>query len=334
MQQGFQRLQDINSQMKIDREHGFAPDSPILTPREFTSWFGYARRGPVFNQQVREKLVSLGLRTEPDFGDAGADQSISLFDSSITEPPPDATLYVHSLDAANNKPCSLKPDDELSKAITTMASNDYSQMPVMTTPRQLKGIITWKSIGSSARITGDRVRHSMDTSVHVIDGRRPLFEAVDIIAEHGYVLVRGRDSSITGIVTATDLNNQLLQLTEAFLLVGEIESHIRRIIHGRFTREEVVNATHFDKRNAINHIGDLGFGDYCRILEKPELWDRLELQDDRDTFVRQLDEVRLIRNDVMHFNLGRSSVNTIGKLRTLAPFFRSRANYPTDQAPS
>ena len=330
MQQGFQRLEDIHSQMRTDREQGFLPASPTLTPREFTSWFGYARRGPVFDQQVREKLASFGLRTEPDFGDASVDQSISIFDSSISESPPDATLYVHTLEAANNKPCSVKPDDELSKAITTMASNDYSQMPVMTTPRQLKGIITWKSIGSSARIMGDRVRHFMDTSVHVIDGRRPLFEAVDIIAEHGYVLVRGRDSSITGIVTATDLNNRLLQLTEAFLLVGEIESHIRRIIHGRFTREEVVAATHFDNRTAINHIGDLNFGDYCRILEKQELWQKLDLQDDRDTFVRQVDEIRLIRNDVMHFNLGRSSENAISRLRTLAPFFRSRAFYPTD----
>ena len=328
MQQGFQRLLDMQSQMKRDREQGFAPDSPTLTPREFTSWFGYARRGPLFNQRVREKLASYGLRTEPSFADADADQSISILDSSVSEPPQDTTLYVDSLEAAKNRPICISPDDDLIKATTTMASNDFSQIPVMTTPREVKGIITWKSIGSSARTDGDKVRHFMDTSVHVIDGRRPLFEAVGIIADQGYVLVRGRDSSITGIVTPSDLNNQLLQLTEAFLLVGEIESHIRSIIHGRFTREEVLTATHLDNRNAIDHISDLTFGDYCRLLEKPDLWARLELPDDRETFVRQLHAVRNIRNDVMHFNLVRSSEDDVQKLRTLAPFFRSRAYIP------
>ena len=55
---------------------------------------------------------------------------------------------------------------------------------------------------------------------------RPLFEAVEIVANHGYVLVRAHDNSVTGIVTMSDINSQLLQLTEAFLLVGEIESHV------------------------------------------------------------------------------------------------------------
>ena len=42
---------------------------------------------------------------------------------------------------------SVKPDDELNKAKTLMAGYDYSQIPVMTSPREVKGIITWKSIG-------------------------------------------------------------------------------------------------------------------------------------------------------------------------------------------
>ena len=29
-----------------------------------------------------------------------------------------------------------------------MLSNDFSQLPVMTGPRELKGIVSWKSIGS------------------------------------------------------------------------------------------------------------------------------------------------------------------------------------------
>ena len=314
--------------MKVDREHGFAPDPPILTPRELASWFGYERRGPWLVERVRQELKSCGLRTEPDFNSVGADDSISILDSSALVSPSDNTLRVDTLPAAANVPMIVKPDDELSKAKTLMAGYDYSQIPVMTSPREVKGIITWKSIGSSTASSGDKVRHFMEDAPQIIDGRRPLFEAVDIIANHGYVLVRGHDNSITGIVTISDINSQLLQLTEAFLLVGEIEGHVRGIINCRFTRDEVLAVLNKSDRDAPDGIGDLMFGDYCRLLEAPHLWDKLGLQDDRAIFVKQLHEVREVRNDVMHFNISKPPARDIEKLRTLAPFFRSRAHRP------
>ena len=329
MEQGFQKLREIAQQMKNDRDQGFAPNPPTLTPREFSSWFGYERRSTWLRDKVREELASCGLYTEPDFYQAGPDDQFSILDSSVSAPPADSTLRVDTLPAAKNTPMNVTPDDDLSKAKTLMAGYDFSQIPVMTSPREVKGIITWKSIGSSTGPAGGKVRHFIDDSVQVIDGRRPLFEAVDIIAEQGYVLVRGQDNSITGIVTASDLNNQLLQLTEAFLLVGEIESHVRCIIHCKFTREEILNAIKTSDKDTIDDIGALTFGDYCRLLEEPKRWDKLGLHDDRVTFVKQLHEVRKVRNDVMHFNFDKPSTSDIQKLRTLAPFFRSRAHPPT-----
>ena len=313
--------------MKDDRGQGFAPSLPIFTPRELASWYGYARRGPMVVDRVRQDLVSCGLHTEPDFWEAGADDRIALLDSCIPTPPEDATLRVDSLPAASNSPVTVTPDDEVSKAKTLMAANDFSQIPVITGVRDVKGIVTWKSIGSATSPRGNKVRHFMEDSAQVIGCRRPLFEAVDIIANHGCVLVRGQDNSINGIITASDLNNKLLRLTEAFLLVGEIESHVRCIIHCRFTREEILNATGTSDKNTIKNIGDLTLGDYCRLLEEPGRWAKLGLQDDRATFVEQLQEVRRVRNEVMHFNFNRSSTSDILKLRVLAPFFRSRA-YP------
>ena len=327
MQQGSQKLSRIALQMKKDRDAGFAANPPTLTPRELTSWYGYERRSSTVVERVREDLESWGLRTDPEFYEAGADDRITIADSFAPIPPQDATLRVDTLAAAKNSPARVTPDDELSKAKTLMAGYDYSQVPVMTSVRDVKGIITWKSIGSTENPAGGQVRHFMDDSVQVINGRRPLFEAVGIIANHGYVLVRGQDNSITGIVTATDLNYHLLQLTEAFLLVGEIENHIRRIIHCRFTRKEILDSIKPSDADSIKAIGDLTFGDYCRLLEEPRRWLKLELQDDRATFVAQLDEVRKVRNDVMHFNFNGPSTSDLQKLRSLAPFFRSRA-YP------
>ena len=328
MEEGFKKLRAISRQMRTDKELGFAPRSPMLTPRELASWFGYARRSAWLVEQVQRELESCGLRTEPDFNSAGADDPIHIMDSSMLKSPSDNTLRVDSLPAALNTPLTVKPDDELSKATTLMAGYDYSQIPVMTSPREVKGIVTWKSIGSSTARSSDRVRHFMDDSPQTIDGRRPLFEAVGIIANHGYVLVRATDNRITGIVTISDINSQLLQLTEAFLLVGEIESHVQSIIHCKFTREEVIAALHSTKSDALEGIGDLTFGDYCHLLEAPHLWAKLGLRDDRATFVRQLNEVRKVRNDVTHFNIDKPQEKDIQKLRTLAPFFRGRAHPP------
>ena len=105
----------------------------------------------------------------------------------------------------------------------------------------------------------------------IIDGQQPFFDAVSVIARTGYVLVRGRENIITGIVTASDLNDQFLQLAEPFLLVGEIESHISRVIHGQFTPEELVDISRASDNQTIDHIADLTFGDYCRLLGRTPL---------------------------------------------------------------
>ena len=65
-----------------------------------------------------------------------------------------------------------------------------------------------------------------------IESKAPLFEAVGVISEHGYVLVRGQDRTITGIVTASDVVDQFEQIARPFLLVGEIEEYLRRLIYG------------------------------------------------------------------------------------------------------
>ncbi len=328
MEDGFQKVQDIAQRMKYDRQQGFAPSAPVLTPREFASWFGYERRSPWLVETVRNHLDSCGLHTEPDFNDIGPDDDISIFDSIDPPSLEDKTLLVDSLPESQNNPIRVSPNDDLKKATTLMASHDFSQLPVMTSDREVKGIITWKSIGLALQTTGNEVRFYMDNSPQIIEGSRPLFEAVRIISEQGYVLVRGQATFITGIITATDLNDRILQLTEAFLLVGEIESHIRCIIHCKFTRDEISKVIDGSDGPQIESTNNLSFGNYCRLLQTPDNWSKLGIQDDQSVFVEQLNQVKDIRNDVMHFNFANTSRNEVQKLRTLAPFFRSRAHPP------
>ncbi|MBA3929466.1 MAG: hypothetical protein C0521_07760 [Xanthomonas sp.] len=185
-----------------------------------------------------------------------------------------------------------------------MAANDYSQLPVMTGVRDVKGVISWNSIGlrmgfgREVKTVGD----AMDAHQE-ISNEASLFQAMPIIVQHQYVLVRGQDKTVVGIITASDLSIQFQQLTEPFLLLGEIENHIRRIIDLKFSPEELAQAgDSSDKSREIQRVSDLTFGEYLRLIENQDRWDRLGLSVDRVVFCKQLERVRSIRNDVMHFD--------------------------------
>lgn len=52
----------------------------------------------------------------------------------------------------------------------------------------------------------------------------------------------------------------------------------------------------------IEFIDDLSFGDYIFILSNPLNWDKLNLKIEICNFIKHLDKIRIIRNDVMHFD--------------------------------
>ena len=54
-------------------------------------------------------------------------------------------------------------------------------------------------------------------SAQEVEINAPLLDAIGYISEHGYVLVRERDRTITGIVTASDVGDQFMQLTGPYI---------------------------------------------------------------------------------------------------------------------
>jgi hypothetical protein len=143
------------------------------------------------------------------------------------------------------------------------------------------------------------------------------------------VLVRGLDQKITGIVTASDLSLQFQQLAEPFLLLGEIENHVRRVISQRFTLTELESAKDpTDTKRVVTSVADLTYGEYIRLLENQDRWDKLNIAVDRKTCLEKFESARRIRNDVMHFDPdgipGRGSsylVATMEKARALSVDF-------------
>jgi predicted transcriptional regulator len=340
------RLNDIATELRAGET------SPMVTVRSFLSWFfSSQRRGHWIVSYIRDCLREAGLSTVPDFESAYLDASMRFQLAEPVAPSSDIiadvaeavtvadhaeihivsaafadpTYRVSKLAAANTKPVVVRPDTSLTEVVTVLLANDFSQLPVMTSEREVKGIVSWVSIGSRLALNRrvDVARDAMERHAE-ISSDASLFGVIPLVVEHQYVLVRGGDQRIVGIITTSDVSLQFQQLAEPFVLLGEVENHIRRIIAPRFSPTEITAARDpGDGERQVDSAADLSFGEYGRLLEEPNRWSRLELPIDRTEFIRLLDRVRLIRNDVMHFDPDGILKEDLDVLRDFVRFLRT-----------
>ena len=224
------------------------------------------------------------------------------------------------LEAANrpNEVLTITRDKSVEEAITLMMTHRFSQLPVTQNMRQIDGMISWRSMGRVRARGGacEFVRDCLEP-VHILDQDSPFFQAVDTITEKEVVLVRGQDRTITGIVTTSDLSREYHEKAAPFLLLGEVEDRIRVLIDQNLAAEVKKMKNRGDDTREIEEASDLTFGEYVRLLESPENWKKLRLEIDRKLFIGLLNDVREVRNDVMHFRPDSSEPENLYKVRML-----------------
>ncbi|MDP2739270.1 MAG: CBS domain-containing protein [Pseudorhodobacter sp.] len=297
---------------------------PSTTVRELLRWFGARRRRTGIVKKIQSELDGAGIVTSPDFTKVWIDAEIAF--KKAPEPvaavapvqddqgevgsayaAKDANFLISMLKAANCGVISVKPQDTVEKAITLMLAHDFSQLAVMSNDRTINGAISWKTIGKRLSHENNlvEVKDAMEAAV-ALEDTEGLFKATKLIIDHEFVFVRSSvDKKVTGIVTATDLSEQFQFLSEPFLLIGQIENQIRNLMNGKYSVEDlrsVCSDTDPERKERIQSVADLTFGEYLRIIQSPENWAKLGLRVDRVVFCAEMDKVREIRNDVMHFD--------------------------------
>ena len=208
MDEGYTWLKGIADRMKSEVAKGAAPGPERLTVRKMLEQFGYQRRSDGINNHIRNVLEEFMLRTNEDFTAAWPDSPITIeldSDAAGASAAPRTSDPTHRVSAfldRKSPPASVKPESSLKEATTIMQMNHYSRLPVMKNEREVSGIVTWQSIGTRLALGLDctYVRQCMQPA-EVIPADTRLFDAVNKVAEHGYVLVRGEKNVITGIVT-------------------------------------------------------------------------------------------------------------------------------------
>lgn len=278
-----------------------------ITPRELLNFFGCEKRTSGNAAYINRFMSENQLETEPNFVNGWIDGDIILRHKkkATTKNGIDPIQRIKLLQSSNREPISITKESTLKEAITLMMMHNYSQLPVMSGSRNVVGYVSWETVGcalTNGCISQD-IKDYMSTSITLLSYETPLMEAISIIIENEFVLVYKNDKTISGIVTIADISSQFVSVTEPFILLEQIENHIRQILNNKFLVEDLKDFCKIDDFDRdIEFIDDLNFGDYIRIVGKPENWEKLNLSIERSHFIKQLDKIRQIRNDVMHFD--------------------------------
>lgn len=217
----------------------------------------------------------------------------------------------------------VNPNDSLQSALTKMQLNDYSQLVVATGERAVKGVISYRSVAreqlhGQPKIVGDCLENPPEVTLN-----EPLLDVVARFEQCDCVLVRGDDGRLCGIVTPADIAREFHAMTAPFLIIGEIETHLRWFIDRALDLSNVtISAAPPPGSGRLPaRASDLSVGELERILENPEYWGKVGIAYDRTEFCKALDDMRRFRNQTMHFGdpLSQQEVN---RLRNLANALR------------
>jgi CBS domain-containing protein len=317
-----------------------AASEPIeISVRELIAYWGAKRRGLWIVEHIREALESEGLKTEPSFVDVWIDACVKLVpleprrdlpaSSAVAAQVPEQAvqpevyLRVGSLKSANSGVVFVCPQDDVQKAQSLMLRHGYSQLAVLSGERELRGAVSWESIAQARIRTPNAALADATVAAELVREDDDLLAQIPRIVSAGFVFVQAKDRRIGGIVTTADLSEEFARTANPFFILGEIEKRLRTIIDGIFSADELADVVGSeDSDRTVSKADHLTFGEYLRLLENPNRWARLNWQLDRKVFIEALDEVREIRNDIMHFSPDPLDEEGVFKLRNFAQWLR------------
>jgi len=318
-----------------------ASDPVSLTVRDLIAWWGAKGRGAYVIEEIDKDLARAGIRTEPSFEYGPLDSVVRLTfegygelpdteaSDLVAEPSSEnqehETLSVGKIESSLAGVLGISHKDSLQTAQTIMIQNDFSQLPVLDEAGRAVGIVSWESVAKQVIRGVAPTLAQCITRVETLLVDDDLLSSIPLIIRSGAVLVRDENEKITGIITTADLSLRFELMASPFLLIGECEQHIRRLIGAKFTIQELQAKTRTGKRGNLTGVGDLTFGEYQHLLKDEDHWERMKWDLDRELFFDWLDDVRKLRNEVAHFSQDGVDEERLRKVRSLTAWLKASA---------
>jgi|GEM_PF-1844871 len=319
-----------------------------LTVREFIRLWGVEDRDREASARIDADLANHGLVTVPDFRAVGLHLTLRLETPSESDEAPvkaadhrtpereesaddtndedstDIGLTLGNLLQDDSPLVSVSPSATFEEAITAMQINDYSQVAVLANPYTVHGAVSWESVAAAKhRDPSATFSDAIDRRVkdRVFDYDTRLLDVIGTLRRDGFIFVRDFERKITGIITAADVVHKYDETATPFFLVGEIDQELRQLLQNTFD-EDVIRDACSAANQTFKSFNSMSVGQYQAVLDNPSCWAQLGWPLDRKLFIKRLDELRRVRNNVMHFNPDPVKPSEVNKLRIFLRIIR------------
>jgi predicted transcriptional regulator len=221
-------------------------------------------------------------------------------------------------------------DDTPKLARTLMITTGFDRLLVMDKRKppwgkqNVRGLISWKSLGKYASETNTRVEDIMDRDPHFVGDTTDLSQVSDIIFRREHVVVH-RDSKIIGTVSVADYAAYLTKLTLPFYYLRQIELELRSILKNAGV-DAVENPNSADLPaekarecgNESKKLHELTLYELWSAAVDEKNWKKIGTTIDRVRFRKQLQETAELRNVLLHFRPpNEGSADIIDKLKRM-----------------
>ena len=331
--------QRIHERLKQARQRAENGDPERISVRELLSLWGATDRGDHI-AQIEVDLANHGLVTNPSFRAVTLDTTVALAtprdeadegeaadapqsggSDDVEELPANdddedvAPLNV-GLTVGNISPLTgvehVSPNATMEEAITKMLLNDYSQLAVLSGSRTLRGAVTWRSIAQAQRKDpAAGLPDAVEPHVEAVAYDRELIDVLPVLLQRGFIFVRDETNQVAGIVTTADVAHRYGEMATPFLQLGELDQTLRWIVNRVCDLDTVREVC----KRQVDSFDELTVGEYQRLLANKEVWKKLGWPLDRATLISRLDEIRDIRNRVMHFHPDPLPKDAVDKVR-------------------
>lgn len=245
--------------------------------------------------------------------------------------------------------------DTVSDAIALMRERGRSKVPLFFNKDDhstLIGTVLIHDLAFDQTSDKDRLVDKATTLVPVVNTNEKVFDWIPSIIQYGFIYGKNGDGQIVQIYTRSDVAAYLTSITELFLRINEIEELIRRAlaeVPDETAREAVNSIPNLNQipseesgfvlqqadvnpdgsTQAERYVDTLMFSQYMKCMANESIWrdyvskahpdsDKLS----RDKCIRSLNDARLARNNVMHFNGRVDAAGMIPQLECAAVWLR------------
>ncbi|MET7770267.1 hypothetical protein [Nocardia sp. NPDC005366] len=287
-----------------------------LTIRSLLEHWGFERRTNAAMSAIKADLAANGLTTRPPFTEGGISDVVTLVPLS-PEPGTDTVAEKTDDDVENvSEPepmsrrlgelparlVSVPSSADLTFTKTVMLRHRFSQLAVIDDDATYHGAVTWESIGQAYIASDNPALADATVPALVVEHDALLLDQIDAIYDSGFIFVRNSDRvRVTGILTASDLTRQFGTLARPFVLIEEAENRLRRAAEEHLDLQDLKDAVPDRQKSRTRSAADLTFGNYVYLLKDPRRWQKLGWRLDCGQVVDLVEQVRVIRNDLMHF---------------------------------